>query len=137
MPAQKPKVTVHSVGSKLNGVANAGHALAVITEALAYLKTREEEQTKRAYIAARRDVLVSAVEAKERVLTAYFEQRFAERKGALDQFYALLHRATESGDQAQLDAALAGILGIVKDNPLKDLETFAEAWKDPNFNIEF
>ena len=137
MPAAKPKVTVHNVAKGAKGVVDAASALAVLTEALAFFKTREEETSKRAYIAARRDVLVSAVEAKERVLTSYFEQRFAERKGALDQFYALLHRATESGDQAQLDAALAGILGIVKDNPLKDLETFAEAWKDPDFEIEF
>ena len=35
-----------------------------------------------------------------------------------------------------VQAALEGILGIVKDNPLKDFETFVETWSAPDFTLE-
>ena len=136
MASKKLPTTVHKVASGAKGVASAANALAVITEAIDFFQKREEQRTKRAYIEGRRDVLVTAFEAKERVILSYFDQRFAERKGALEQFYVLLHRATESGDKVQLEAALEGTLGIVKDNPLMDFESFVDKWSDPDFVIE-
>lgn len=136
MADKKKPVTVHKVVDGARGIGQAADTLAVITEAIDFLRTRETEQTKRAYIQGRRDVLVTALEAKERIILEYFDRRFAERKGALEQFYALLHRAADNGDQTQLQAALEGILGIVKDNPLKDFETFVETWSDPDFTLE-
>ncbi len=101
-----------------------------------YLKAHQAEKTQREYIRAKRDVLVTALNHERDCLLAYFEHRFAERRSALEEFYSLLHSAVESGDAAQLQASLTGILGIIKDNPLEDLATFRENWSNPNFVIE-
>ncbi len=59
-----------------------------------------------------------------------------ERKGALEQFYSLLHRAVDTGNDQQLQTALSGILGIIQENPLKDFAEFKKNMADPNFVLE-
>lgn len=44
----------------------------------------------------------------------------------------LLH----SRDNHWLNIALAGILGIIQDNPLDDFETFKQQFHDPDYTIE-
>ena len=106
-------------------------SLAVVTEVIGYLKTRQEEQTKREYIWAKRDVLVTELDNEKEVLLSYFEHRFAERKGALDQFFNLLHRAVDTGNDQQLQTALNGILGIIQENPLKISPNLKNTWRTP------
>ena len=111
-------------------------AFDVIAAAVDYLKDRESEVTQREYIRAHRDVLVTALNNEKEVLLDYFEKRFAERREALEQFYDLLHTAVETGDPIQLQASLAGILGIIKENPLGDLVAFRQKWDDPKYVID-
>lgn len=111
-------------------------AMAVITAGLDYLRVREVEQTKRAYIAAKRDVLLSAITAERDLLQHYFAQRFAERRAALEHLYQALERGIQDHNDRVIDGALGGILDILKDNPLKDLETFRKHWGDPDFIVE-
>ena len=125
--------TVTKSGGKVVGAAD---PLAVVTEVVGYLKTRQEEQTKREHIWAKRDVLVTELDNEKEVILSYFEHRFAERKGALEQFYSLLHRAVDTGNDQQLQTALSGILGIIQENPLKDFAEFKKKMADPNFMIE-
>ena len=125
--------TVTKSGGKVVGTAD---PLAVVTEVVGYLKTRQEEQTKREHIWAKRDVLVTELDNEKEVILSYFEHRFAERKGALEQFYSLLHRAVDTGNDQQLQTALSGILGIIQENPLKDFAEFQKKMADPNFMIE-
>lgn len=125
--------TVAKGGGK---VVSAVNVLAVVTEAVEYLKTRQEEQTKREYIWARRDAIVTELNNEKEVVLSYFEHRFAERKGALDQFYSLLHRAVDTGNDQQLQTALNGILGIIQENPLKDFAEFRKNMSDPDFVLE-
>ena len=125
--------TVAKGGGKIVGAVN---VLAVVTEAVEYLKTRQEEQTKREYIRAKRDVLVTELNNEKEFVLSYFEHRFAERKGALEQFYSLLHRAVDTGSDEQLETALNGILGIIQENPLKDFAEFRKNMANPDFVLE-
>jgi len=109
--------------------------LAVVTEVIKHLETRQEEKTKREHIWAKRDAIVTELNNEKEVVLSYFEHRFAERKSTLEQFYHLLHRAVDTGDDKQLQTALIGILGIIQENPLKDFAEFAKDWEDPNFEI--
>ena len=130
---KKIGTTGAKVGSKAGGAAN---LLPIVTEALHYLKTRREEQTKREYIWAKRDVLVTELNNEKEIVLAYFEHRFAERREALEQFYSLLHRAVDTGNDQQLQTALGGIIGIIQENPLKDFAEFKKNMADPNFMLE-
>lgn len=126
----------------VNYAASAGHAfiryagMEIIQATVEYLKTHEAEETQREHIRAKRDFLVTALNNERDCLLAYFEHRFAERRSALEEFYDLLHTAVESGDTTQLQVSLAGILGIIKDNPLDDLVSFREKWNNPEFVID-
>ena len=53
-----------------------------------------------------------------------------------EQFYSLLHRAVDTGNDQQLETALNGILGIIQENPLKDFAEFKKNMADPNFMLE-
>lgn len=112
------------------------NAQEVINAGVEYLKTWEAEKTNREWIRANHQAFLAALQAEQEALLVYFEHRFAERREALGEFYQVLHKAVETGDDHQLDVAICGILGIVKDNPLNDFEKFRQAYNDPNSIIE-
>ena len=99
-------------------------------------RTLQEEETKRQVIAANREVLITRITAEKDAILAYFDLRFAERRAALDEFFELLNHAMKSGDNQQLNTALAGILGVIQDNPLDDFETFRQQFNNPDHVIE-
>ena len=104
--------------------------LEVVREYVSYRKTVSEQQTERARIAAKRDVAVRLIESEREIILEYFAQRFAERKAALNGFFDVLHAAVREKNEHAMDTALSGILGIVKDSPLKDFDTFRQARAD-------
>ena len=122
------------------GPASAFIASQVIPPTLAGIaecfRTMQEEETKRQAIMANRDVLIARLTAEKETILAYFSHRFAERRAALDEFFELLRYAVDSRDNHQLNVALAGILGIIQDNPLDDFETFKQQFHDPDYTIE-
>ena len=101
-----------------------------------YFRAMQEEETKRQAISANRDVLIARITTEKEAILAYFDQRFAERRAALDEFFELLRHAVDGRDNHQLNVALAGILGIIQDNPLDDFETFKQQFHDPDYVIE-
>lgn len=109
---------------------------AIINAGVDYLKTREAEITNRELIRANYQAFLSALQAEQEVLLIFFEYRFAERREALGEFYQVLHKAVETGDDHQLDIAICGILGVIKDNPLNDFEKFRQTYNDSNAVIE-
>ena len=109
---------------------------AIIEAGADYLKTREAEVTEREWIRANYQAFLAALQSEQEDLLTYFEYRFAERREALHEFYHVLHTAVETGDDHQLDIAICGILGIIKDNPLNDYEKFKMAYNDPDTIIE-
>ena len=125
---------VVKTGGKVSGVAN--FAMPIIMEVLEHLNTREEEQTKREVIWSKRDVLVTAFNNEKDVILAYFEHRFKERRGVLEQYYNLLQHAVDSGNDKALQGALSGILGIIQENPLSDFAEFKKNMSNPDFVIE-
>ena len=104
--------------------------LEVVREYVSYRKTVSEQQTERERIAAKRDVAVRLIESEREIILEYFAQRFAERKDALNGFFDVLHTAVQEKNERVMDTALSGILGIVKDSPLKDFDTFRKARAD-------
>jgi len=107
-----------------------------ISEIGDYFRALAEEETKRQAITANLDVLIDRITAEKETILEYFSQRFAERRAALDEFFELLRYAVDSCDNHQLNVALAGILGIIQDNPLDDFETFKQQFQDPDYVIE-
>ena len=101
-----------------------------------YFRAMQEHETKRCAITANREVLIARLTAEKETILAYFSHRFAERRAALDEFFELLRHAVDSGDNHQLNVALAGILGVIQDNPLDDFETFKHQFQDPDCVIE-
>ncbi len=99
-------------------------------------RAMQEEETKRRAITANREVLIARLTAEKETILAYFSHRFAERHAALDEFFELLHHAVQSRDNHQLNVALAGILGVIQDNPLDDFETFKKQFEDPDYVFE-
>jgi hypothetical protein len=104
--------------------------LEVLREYVSYCKTVSEQQTERERIVAKRDVAVRLIESEREIILEYFAQRFAERKAALNGFFDVLHAAVREKNEHAMDTALSGILGIVKDSPLKDFDTFRQARAD-------
>lgn len=113
-------------------VAQSFNALSVITEFVAYLKVQQEETTKREAIAAKRDSLIKAIQSEKELIENYFDLRFAERKDALHSFFEVLRNGTANNDSKIIDSALTGILGILQDSPLQDLEKFRIWFYNPN-----
>ena len=101
-----------------------------------YLKKLEVEKTQREWIRANYQAFLEALEAEQKVLLAYFDHRFAERRQSLEEFYEVLHQAVATGNDHQLDGAIAGILGIIRENPLFEYSEFKRAFADPDTIIE-
>ena len=121
---------------KMANTLSSADALTILKEAIAYYKTREVEQTKREEIWSKRDVLILALNNEKDVILTYFEHRFAERRAALMQFYNLLHKSVDSGNEIQLQTALTGILGLIQENPLSDFAEFRKNMANPDFKLE-
>lgn len=123
---------IQKVGTSIAGHVSSGgryvvrnlNPLVVVQEYFAFRKVVEEQKTERERIIAHRDIAVRTIEAERDTILEYFKLRFAERTEALGGFFQVLHRAVEEKNDRAMDIALAGILGIIKDSPLKDFEAF-------------
>ena len=128
--------TIVNSANTAKDIANSVDAMAVIKDAIDYFQTAEKEATKREYIRNQRDTIVRALEYEKDVLLAYFDRRFDEREASLDRLFNVLDRAVDEGDHKVLDKAVDGIIGVLNENPLKDLKTFKDNMSDPNFQLE-
>lgn len=123
---------IQKVGTSIVGRVSTGgrvfvqslNPLAVVQEYYAFRKVVEKQETERERIIAQRAIAVRTIEAERDTILEYFKLRFAERGEALSGFFDALHRAVEAKSDKAMDIALAGILGIIKDSPLKDFEAF-------------
>ena len=123
---------IQKIGTSIAGRVSTGgrsvvqslNPLAVVQEYFAFRKVVEEQKTERERIIAQRDIAVGTIEAERDTILEYFKLRFAERGEALSGFFQVLHRAVVEKNDKAMDIALAGILGILKDSPIKDFEAF-------------
>ena len=99
----------------------------LISALIQWRTTVAVEKTKREEIAARRDVLLRSLENEREIMLTYIGRAFAERAEALRHFYEHLDRAVAEKNSDLLNAALSGIVSIVKESPLRDLAAFRRA----------
>lgn len=115
------------LGKAVNKVVSNINPLEALTECLKYKNLEDIEITRREEIRAKRDVALAAIQSQRDLMESYFEHRFIERKESLTIFFNLLSDAVKEKNETFLNDALTGILGIVKDSPLKDFESFRQA----------
>ncbi len=130
--SSKTQKDIITVAKNTTEVVQSFNAISVITEFIAYLKVQQEETTKREAIAVRRDSLIKAIQSEKELIETYFNLRFAERKEALHSFFEVLRNGVANNDSKIIDSALTGILGILQDSPLQDLEKFRVWFYNPN-----
>jgi len=130
------KALTKNIGKLSKSVLRNLNPLEVLHEYFEYQKTLDEQRTTRENIKAKRDIAIKSIEAQKEILLDYFNKRFSERKDSLNKFFTVLDNAIKEKDDKQLDVALAGILGILKDNPLGDFQTFKENMLMPDYKIE-
>jgi hypothetical protein len=120
-------------GSKPALIPNAD-ALAALNEIVAaareYGRIREQEQTKRAAIAAAEHVQIDRIHAAEKILRLYFDRVFAERAQTSDEMFARLDQAMDTGDPQMVHAVVRGIVDLAQASPLAGLEDFGKFWRE-------
>ena len=121
------KVLGKSVGKAGKIIVQNINPLELAREFVVYKKIAEEQHTERKKIIAKRFIAISAIEAEKEVILTYFKHRFKERGDALKHLFEVLTDAVKQKNDNAMDKALEGIVGIVKDNPLKDFDNFRKA----------
>jgi hypothetical protein len=101
-----------------------------------YNVIREQEETKREDIRARRDAAVAAINAQKELLMSYMEHAFAERSGVIQKLFATMDQAIATGDYTLLDRTLGGILTTVQSSPFANLADFRRQLQDKNQVLE-
>ncbi|MFF6793965.1 hypothetical protein ACFY9C_33420 [Streptomyces filamentosus] len=100
----------------------------IVAAAREYGRIRQEEQTKRAVVAAAERVQVDRVHAAEETLRLYFERVFAERARTGEEMFVRLDRAMDSGDPQMVHAVVRGIVDLAQASPLAGLDDFGAFW---------
>ena len=95
-----------------------------------------DDQVALAEIEAHYNAFVAALRIEQETILRYFEMQFAERAKALQHCYDLMEAATDNGDNAQLELAVQGIIGIIRENPLLGYAEFRKALADTSQPIE-
>jgi hypothetical protein len=133
MRMPEKSVPVHKAVDSLSTIpaADAFAALnQLVSAAREYAKLREEEQTKRAAIAAVEHVQVDRIHAAEEILRLYFDSVFAERKQTGEEMFVRLDQAMDSGDPQMVHAVVRGIVDLAQASPLADLGDFGKFWAE-------
>jgi hypothetical protein len=100
------------------------NALQLVSEFVKYQNVLAVQSTERERIAAKRAIVLQSLANEREVILDYFAKRFSERANSLDQCFSLLSQAINDKNDKAIDASLAGLLGIIGDNPLSDFEAF-------------
>ncbi len=101
-----------------------------------YLKTKEQERTKREAIIAKRDVLTAEINAKKELLSEIFKGIFDERQNTINKLFDVLDKGIEKGDSDLIDKSLSGILTIIQTSPFANFKEFDAKMKDKNFVLD-
>lgn len=119
----------------ITSLISAFNPVEIINSYFEYKKFATAQETERARLSAKRDIVLKALNHQREIIKEYFDRRFEERKAALDRFFALLDNAIQFNNDKHLDVALDSIVSLIRDNPLKDFETFKSQLLDPSAPI--
>ncbi|MGD9889069.1 MAG: hypothetical protein AB7S56_07375 [Halothiobacillaceae bacterium] len=97
-----------------------------------YRVVREQEITKRQQIAAWETVQVTAIREHASIIRDYLDKSFAERRENFKQFFTLLDKGIESGNDQAIQAALSGIIETTRQSPLREALAAVRAISDPS-----
>ena len=112
----------------------------LLIEAGEVRKFEAVQETKRADIAARRDIAIATIEAQKQALQLYLEKSFDERKSSFDKLFAVVDHSLETDNMQELALGLQGILTLADSSPFKDLESVEAtraALADPDHEWNF
>ena len=123
--------------SKIGPTAAASAFTEVVGAIKEYKLTKLQVTIDIAKIEADRDRAVAIIQAKRDLMTAYFEQAYAERERTFDKGFEMLDHAIETGDMDVLNGALTVIVKTIESSPLVDFASFTKAIQDPDTNFTF
>lgn len=89
----------------------------------------EVQQTKRAEINAKRDVLIGQIEREKEIILEYLKEAFDERRKCFDKLFSIVDKAIENGNNEQLSLALQSINILASESPFKVLSSTSATQK--------
>lgn len=134
-PVPKPVLTVLSkTGTKTlaSAAQPALTTLDVVNAWKEYATTCQIEETKREEIRADRDVRIASIKEQGQVWRAFIENTFAERREVFSKSFDMLESGLDSGDDKEINAALAMITEQIKISPMKQAAEMMLAMSDPD-----
>ncbi|MFJ6114563.1 hypothetical protein ACIQC8_10675 [Agrococcus sediminis] len=118
--------------SEFTAVVSSTDAIGALREIVAstgeYLRVREQEQSKRAAIAAVQELQAERLAVAERALQLYFERSYAERADTSRAMFERLDVAIAAGDPQLVHAVVRGVVELAQSSPLAGLEDFGRLW---------
>jgi hypothetical protein len=100
-----------------------------------YRSLREAEKTKRVAIEQEAKVAIERIRAETEVIKDYFDKTYQERRQNFAQFFALLDRALEKGDENAMQTALTGIIESTRQSPLRDAVNVLEQIRSKDVKV--
>jgi alkylation response protein AidB-like acyl-CoA dehydrogenase len=121
---------------RLNAVASLVTASKDVFDAAAdYLKTREQERTRRAEIDARVRVDLARLQGETETLSTAVQRTFDERGQALQSLMVQLDRAADRNDREAVEALLGAVVATLGHSPLGELARFHQARRGEHVEI--
>jgi hypothetical protein len=100
-----------------------------------YLKVSEYEQTKRADIAARRDVALATIQAQRENISELIRYTFQERAAVLQKQFDALDKALAGGNVELVHAALNSMVAVIQSSPFKNVQELQKSLGSKEFTI--
>jgi hypothetical protein len=100
-----------------------------------YLTVAEQETTKRAAIAARKEVAIESIRAQRETISELLRYTFDERAQVIRKQFEALDRALETGNVAVADSALKGMVSVIQSSPFKSIQEMQAAMGNKDFVI--
>lgn len=97
-----------------------------------YKVTKEVETTKRAQIAAWRDVELTRLDHQRGLLESYLKQTFQERRTVIEGMFNTLDQGIANGDNQLVSMAMQNIISVVQTSPLQGVQKILAQMEDTN-----
>lgn len=97
-----------------------------------YKITKEVETTKRAQIAAWRDVELTRLDHQRGLLESYLTQTFQERRTVIEGMFNTLDQGIANGDNQLVSMAMQNIISVVQTSPLQGVQKILAQMEDTN-----
>lgn len=107
----------------------------IVGDVTDYLKVSEYEQTKRADIAARRDIALASIQAQRETISELIRYTFQERAAVLQKQFDTLDTALASGNVELVHASLNSMVAVIQSSPFKNVQELQKSLGSKDFTI--